>query len=105
MSILGQFQFRRDTTANWASANPILLSGEMGLETETGKFKVGDGATRWNVLGYSSGVQGNQGVQGPQGSQGSQGAQGVQGSTGSTGNQGPQGAQGSVGPQGSQGSQ
>lgn len=43
---------RRDTAANWASANPVLGSGELGLETDTGAYKIGDGATVWNSLSY-----------------------------------------------------
>ena len=47
-----QMQQRRDTAAAWTSGNPTLLSGELGYETDTGKFKIGDGATRWNSLSY-----------------------------------------------------
>jgi hypothetical protein len=45
-------QQRRDTAADWTSANPILLAGEIGLETDTQKFKVGDGVMVWNSLPY-----------------------------------------------------
>ena len=46
---------RRDTASNWTSNNPTLAAGEWGLETDTGKFKIGDGSTAWNVpLAYSS---------------------------------------------------
>ncbi len=48
----GQFQFRRDTAANWTSANPTLLSGEMGIETDTSKYKIGNGSTAWTSLAY-----------------------------------------------------
>lgn len=48
-----QIQFRRDTAANWASANPVLAAGEMGVETDTRKYKLGDGATAWSSLAYS----------------------------------------------------
>lgn len=48
----GQFQFRRGTAAQWTSANPTLLSGEFGLETDTAMFKIGDGTNAWNTLGY-----------------------------------------------------
>lgn len=48
---------RRDTTANWSKYNPILKSGEMGIEIVSGttltNIKVGDGNTRWNDLQYS----------------------------------------------------
>ena len=53
-----KIQFRRDTEANWGTNNPTLSQGEMGLETDTGKFKVGDGTTLWSSLAYSSGDQG-----------------------------------------------
>lgn len=44
---------RNDTSANWASINPILLKGEMGVESDTKKFKFGDGTTAWNSLEYA----------------------------------------------------
>jgi hypothetical protein len=43
---------RRDTAANWASVNPTLASGEIGLDTTTKQFKVGDGTTAWTSLPY-----------------------------------------------------
>lgn len=43
---------RRDTAANWTSNNPTLLEGEVGLETDTTRFKFGDGTTAWNSLSY-----------------------------------------------------
>jgi hypothetical protein len=49
-----QIQFRRDTAANWTSANTLLAAGELGIETDTLKTKVGDGATHWMSLSYSS---------------------------------------------------
>lgn len=52
-NINGQIQFRRDTAHNWAVANPVLLAGELGFETDTRKGKVGDGATAWNNLPYA----------------------------------------------------
>lgn len=45
-------QLRRDTAANWTSANPTLAQGELGAETDTSKIKIGDGSTVWNSLGY-----------------------------------------------------
>jgi len=42
-----RIQLRRDTAANWTSVNPTLLSGEIGIETDTLKFKIGNGQ-RWN---------------------------------------------------------
>jgi hypothetical protein len=51
-----QMQQRRDTAANWTSANPTLLSGELGWETDTFKAKLGDGSTAWTSLSYITGL-------------------------------------------------
>ncbi len=56
-----QLQIRRDTAANWTTKNPILAQGEMGYETDTNKFKWGDGTIAWASLSYfgiGSGVTG-----------------------------------------------
>jgi hypothetical protein len=45
-------QIRRDTAANWTSANPTLAQGELGAETDTDKIKIGDGSTAWASLAY-----------------------------------------------------
>ena len=47
-----QIQLRNDTAANWASANPTLARGEVGIERDTRLMKVGDGSTAWNSLEY-----------------------------------------------------
>lgn len=47
-----QIQMRRDSAADWTSANPTLAQGEIGFETDTGKFKIGDGSTAWTSLSY-----------------------------------------------------
>ena len=52
-----QIQFRRDTAAAWTAANPTLASGELGLETDTTYYKIGDGSTAWTSLAYGS-IQG-----------------------------------------------
>lgn len=64
-----QFQFRRGTAFEWSVANPILLGGEMGIETDTGQFKIGDGIKNWNSLSYG-------GIRGPAGTPGEQGLRG-----------------------------
>jgi len=46
-------QLRRDSPANWTSNNPVLLSGEFGVEIGTGKFKIGNGTTVWSGLAYA----------------------------------------------------
>ena len=47
-------KLRRGTASEWTTANPILAAGEMGIETDTRKFKFGDGTTPWNTLAYAS---------------------------------------------------
>jgi hypothetical protein len=47
-----QMAQRKDTAAGWTAANPILLLGEIGYETDAKKFKIGDGSTNWNSLAY-----------------------------------------------------
>ena len=48
-----RIQFRRGTEAEWTSTNPILAEGELGLELDTGRFKVGVGTTSWTNLQYA----------------------------------------------------
>ena len=126
-------QIRRDTTLNWITNDPILLDGEFGYETDTGRYKIGNGVDTWSDLIYSlvgitgptggigatgstgatgltgsigiTGPTGSQGIQGPTGETGSTGSQGIQGPTGETGSTGSQGIQGPTGPTGSQGIQ
>lgn len=43
---------RYNAASTWTSNNPILLNGELGIEFDTNKVKVGDGVTSWNSLGY-----------------------------------------------------
>lgn len=52
MAVSTKIQHRRDTAANWTSTNPTLASGEIGFETDTLKFKIGNGSTAWNSLAY-----------------------------------------------------
>lgn len=47
-----QILVRRGTAAAWTSAATVLASGEIGYETDTGKFKIGDGSTAWASLSY-----------------------------------------------------
>ena len=48
-----KIQLRRDSSTNWTSNNPVLASGEIGLELDTDKFKIGDGTTGWTSLSYA----------------------------------------------------
>jgi hypothetical protein len=47
-----RMQQRRGTAAQWTAANPILSAGEIGFETDTGQFKIGDGTTAWDDISY-----------------------------------------------------
>ena len=49
-----ELQLRYDTAANWTAANPILKMAEKGLETDTMKWKTGDGVTHWTSLAYET---------------------------------------------------
>ena len=45
-------QHRRGTAVEWNAADPVLASAEIGFETDTGRWKIGDGTTGWNGLPY-----------------------------------------------------
>ena len=47
-----RIQLRNDLAATWDSKNPVLKKGEIGIEIDTRKMKVGDGTTTWNALSY-----------------------------------------------------
>ncbi len=49
-----QIQFRRDTAAAWTAANPTLAAGELGLETDTSLYKIGNGSSAWTSLAYGT---------------------------------------------------
>lgn len=54
MPVQTVIKFRRDTAANWTSTNPTLAAGEVGLETDSGLVKYGNGTSAWDALAYSS---------------------------------------------------
>jgi hypothetical protein len=57
-----KLQVRRDTAANWTTANPTLSAGEIGYETDTGKFKIGNGSTVWaSLVHFEAGAGGGGG--------------------------------------------
>lgn len=85
-----QLQFRRDNSNNWRFVNPVLASGEMGIELDTHLFKLGDGCLHWVDLPYG-------GLNGPTGATGAMGATGVMGATGTSGYTGATGASGDTG--------
>ena len=47
-----RIQLKHGLAASWTEKNPVLLAGEMGIETDTLKMKVGDGTSNWKALGY-----------------------------------------------------
>lgn len=46
-------QIRRDTSANWTDANPMLADGEIAYDQTINKFKIGNGLLRWNALPFT----------------------------------------------------
>lgn len=54
MARVNLIQLRGGTAAAWTSANPVLELREPGVETDTRRFKFGDGVTAWNSLPYAS---------------------------------------------------
>jgi hypothetical protein len=87
---------RRGEAPQWAVTNPVLESGELGIETDTKKLKLGDGRTAWNDLVYVGGLipgdQGEVGLAGPAGPSGPLGGIGPKGSDGDPGEDGPRGS-------------
>ena len=49
-----RIQVRRGTASEWTAANPVLAAGEMGVETNTNKFKFGNGTDAWTSLSYAA---------------------------------------------------
>lgn len=47
-----RMQQRRGTASQWTQADPILAAGEIGFESDTGQFKIGDGINHWDDLSY-----------------------------------------------------
>jgi len=111
---------------NWTFYNPVLLNGEMGINTDTYQFKLGDGTKHWLDLSYNGlyggfgatgptgvGGGGDTGATGPIGGTGpigrigpvATGPIGDTGATGGTGAAGLTGPQGAIGPQGPTGPQ
>ena len=88
---------RRGTASQWAVTNPVLESGELGVESDTNKMKLGDGRTAWNSLVYVGGlIPGEQGIAGPTGPAGPSGPLGGIGPKGIDGDPGETGPKGTV---------
>ena len=125
-------QHKRMSASDWANSPLVLLDGELGVESDTGKIKVGNGHDRFSALQYLTGPKGDRGergetgpkgadgvvrfeeltnqqreslkgAQGPVGPAGPKGAAGIPGLKGDDGPRGPQGPIGLTGPQGIQG--
>ena len=52
--MITQIRFRRGTSQEWATYNPILGEGEPGVDTTLDRFKLGDGVTPWLSLPFQS---------------------------------------------------
>ena len=50
--INARIQLRYDSSSNWSTSNPVLLRGELGIESDTRLIRIGDGSTNWNNLSY-----------------------------------------------------
>lgn len=110
-------QHKRMSASDWASSTLVLLDGELGVESDTGKVKVGNGRDRFSALQYLTGPKGDRGERGEQGPKGADGVmrfeeltsqqreslRGPQGNAGPRGPEGQRGPQGLPGPQGPQG--
>lgn len=59
-----RIKHKKDSSSNWNSKNPILLDGELGIESDTGRIKIGDGTTTWDKLKYSNSIRAEQDSEG-----------------------------------------
>jgi hypothetical protein len=50
--ITARLSFRKGTTTEWTTSDPILMAAEPSVDTSVGKFKIGDGVSRWSALPY-----------------------------------------------------
>ena len=98
-----RMQQKRMSASDWNNSSLILLDGELGIESDTGFVKVGNGTSRFSELQYLTGPRGERGERGPQGIPGLQGPRGETGPQGLQGIQGPKGETGERGPAGRDG--
>lgn len=125
-------QHKRMPASDWANSPLVLLDGELGVESDTGKVKVGNGRDRFTALQYLTGPKGDRGERGetgpkgadgvmrfeeltsqqreslkgapgPMGPAGPRGVAGYPGLRGNDGERGPQGPPGPAGPKGENG--
>lgn len=111
---------KRMPASEWARSDFVLYDGELGIESDTGKVKVGNGRDRFSALQYLTGPKGDRGERGETGPRGADGVmrfeqltsqqreslrgpQGVQGERGQQGLQGIQGPRGLTGATGARG--
>lgn len=78
-------QHKRMTASEWADSSIVLLDGELGVESDTGRVKVGNGHDLYSALLYLTGPKGDRGERGEQGPTGPAGTQGLKGETGEPG--------------------
>ena len=101
-------QHKRMSARDWASSTLVLLDGELGVESDTGKVKVGNGRDRFSALQYLTGPKGDRGETGPAGPAGRDGVvtfenlsqsqrNSLKGDRGERGEQGPPGRDGQDG--------
>lgn len=107
-------QHKRMSASDWINSPLILLEGELGIESDTGNVKVGNGRDRFSALQYLTGPKGDRGERGEQGPKGADGVlrfedltsqqrETLKGAQGPVGPAGPIGPQGPTGPAGTQG--
>jgi hypothetical protein len=107
-------QHKRMTASEWADSSLILLDGEIGVESDTGRIKVGNGHDLYSALLYLTGPKGDKGERGETGPKGADGVlrfedltsqqrETLRGAQGPTGPAGPIGPQGLTGPKGDKG--
>ena len=108
---------KRMPASEWARSDFVLYDGELGIESDTGKVKVGNGSDQFSALKYLTGPKGDPGERGETGPRGAEGVmrfeeltsqqreslRGPQGNAGPRGPEGQRGPQGLPGPQGPQG--
>lgn len=110
-----RMQQKRMSASQWATSSLILLDGELGIESDTGFVKVGNGTSRFSELQYLTGPRGERGERGLTGDRGPAGRDGVvtfenlsqeqrNSLKGDRGEKGQQGIQGERGPTGERGS-
>lgn len=63
-TVNGKILLRNDTASKWTSINPVLSKGELGIEIDTAKFKIGDGVKTWTQLAYAGTVVAASGTNG-----------------------------------------